>query len=181
MIEVNILAGHKGSGKTTVIEIVNTFGFYATELSVQWKYLEALGFERGEREGEWSIGVISLVYENLLRRTNISPIFMSGFSRPIEIDFLQDKGFNCTIIEVTADTNIRYQRTIQRARGREAEISIEEFNESDLRRLGQVDGYRTNNLNGLLSLASCKIDNNGSIEELVRQVKNMLKSKGYLR
>lgn len=181
MIEINIIAGHKGSGKTTFLEIVNTFGFYTTELSIQWKHLEALGFDRGEKDGEWSTGVISLVYQNLLSRTNINPIFMSGFSRPIEIDFLKNRGFDCKVIEVTADAHLRYERTLKRGKGVESQLSIEEFNERDLRRLGQVEEYKSNDLKGLTDLSFYRISNNGNLGELVRQVKRMLENIGYLK
>ena len=181
MTEINMIVGHKGAGKTTVLEIINTFGFYTTELSIQWKYLELLGFDREEKEGKWSTGVVSLVYDNLLSRISMNPIFMSGFSRPAEINFLQKKEFDCRIIEVTADLALRYQRTIKRGRGLEDQLSIEEFYKKDLRRLGQAEGYRTNDLNGLLSLAFYTIKNNGNLKRLTREVKKMLETMEYLR
>jgi len=181
MAEINIIVGHKGSGKTTVLEIVNFFGFYTVELSNQWKILNELGFDRREKEGEWSIRGISLVYENLLKRINIALIFMSGLSRPEEINFLKNKGIDCELIEIYADNETRHKRTIERSRESERNLSLCEFKEMDLRRLGKVEGYRTNNLDGLLNLASHSLDNNSGLRDLIYRVKGIIEYKGYLK
>jgi dephospho-CoA kinase len=181
MTKINIIVGHKGSGKTTVLEIINFFGFYTVELSNQWKILNELGFNRGEKEGEWSTGVISLVYENLLKRINITPVFMSGFSRPKEIDFLKNNGFDCELIEVYASDDIRYKRIIERSKDFEGNLSPDEFKEKDLRRLGKIEGYKTNDLDGLLNLASHSLDNNSNLKDLIYKVKGILEYKGYLK
>ncbi len=181
MKKINIVVGEKGSGKSTFLEIINTFGFYTTELSVQWKYLKVLGFERNEKEGEWDVVVISLVYDNLLRDLDCFPIFISGFSRLSEIDFLKNRGFETRIIKLNSSLKERYKRIKDRRRIGEEEMTLEEFHEKDLRRLGSIEGYKTNNFGSLLALSEYSIDNYNGVDSLVFKVKKMLIDFNYLK
>lgn len=114
MKEINIVVGEKGSGKSTVLEIVNVLGVYCTELSVQWRYLEMLGFTRDEIPHKWDTGLISIVYNECLRNISQFPIFMGGFSRLSEIRFLQEKQFNIRVIGIVTQTAERHRRILKR-------------------------------------------------------------------
>jgi len=180
MKELNIIVGHKGSGKSTVLEIINTLGFYTTELSVQWKYLKHRGFDDKEETGAWNIGVVALFYEHCLIRLPEYPIFVSGFSRPSEVVYLKKRDLPCRVISLQTSEELRHKRILERNRNGEENLTVNNIKEKDLRRLGIADGYTTNDLNGLLALSTFTIDNGGNIAELCRNVEKMLNNFGYI-
>ncbi len=97
---ISIVIGQKGSGKSTILEIVNSMGFYTTELSNHVKFLEFEGKKRTDLEGDgWTDSAISLACENGLRQVS-GQVFLTGIARPIEIDYLIENPHQKRIKEI---------------------------------------------------------------------------------
>ncbi len=180
MDKINIIVGPKGSGKSTILRVVNFRGFFIHELSHSVKLLEAQGHKREDLKFKrpWDHSALKLSYENCLRFCP-RPLFLSGLSRPAELDYLNEKEIPYRVIAINSDRDERYARVVERSRKGEQGISFEDFLIKESRRLGQVEGYEANDLDSLMRMSSYQVNNKGNIAELICEVDKMLTSIGY--
>jgi|SaaInlV_200m_DNA_2_1039689.scaffolds.fasta_scaffold19775_2 dephospho-CoA kinase len=177
---ISLIVGQKGSGKSTVLNIINALGFYTTELAEHLKYLEFEGKRRTDLEGDcWSDSAISLACENGLRNFE-GQVFLSGIARPSEIEYLQKESISYEIISISVDENLRYKRTRERGRQGEENLSLSKYQEMCERRLGNFRGYESNDLNGLMRLSNFNISNEGTFEDLYLKTKDMMLKRGHI-
>ena len=106
---------------------------------------------------------------------------MSGCSRPKEIEFFEKEGIPYRVISIDCPTESRYKRVLERERKGESNISWKDFLIKDKRRLGNIEGFEANDLEGLMKLSEYQIVNKGSLKNLIIKVDSMLKSFGYIK
>ena len=182
MDKVNVVVGPKGAGKSTVLRIVNFRGLYAHELSHSVKLLEELGFERDDLKYDvpWDDSALRLSYGHCLRYLP-RPLFLSGCSRPKEIEFFEKKEIPYRVMGIDCPTEKRYKRVLERERKGESNISWEDFLIKDRRRLGNIEGFEANDLEGLMKFSEYRIINDGSLNDLIMRVDSMLKFFRYIK
>lgn len=170
------ITGTLGAGKGTVVEILQKKGFI---------HFSVRGFLKTEIEKRglpFDRDSMTLVANEL--RKNNSPSFIAeqlyelakksgknavieSLRTPGEIQALRKKG-NFYLIAVDADTKTRYARIVKR--GSESDnISYERFLEDEKREMSSNDPNKQN-ISACVAMADFKIENNGTVEDLNKQV-----------
>lgn len=174
------LTGTIASGKGAVVEYLKSKGFkhYSSSdllkemLAKQHKpltreYLSALADELiKEHPG----GILSLSLERA-KKDGAKDFILEAIHRIKEADFIKSIGGK--IIGVDADLKIRYERTIARKEGEKDQVTFEQFVEHS-KREDEGERHLTNNIRAVLEQADGIIINNGSLEELHRNVDELL-------
>jgi dephospho-CoA kinase len=100
---------------------------------------------------------------------------ISSIRRPVEVEKLKNFG-NFFLIAVDADPKIRYDRSINRAREKEADYSFEEFIAKEK---AEKSGTGSQNLDACKSMANFIVLNNQTPKELYAKVDQILKEKDW--
>lgn len=88
-----------------------------------------------------------------------------------EVNALHDKG-NFSLLAVDADQKLRYKRIIERASETD-KITYETFVENENREMSSVDPNKQN-INACMQLADFKFMNNGTLDELYKELDEVL-------
>ncbi len=177
------ITGTIGAGKGTVVEYLKAKGFkdYSSsgllgelvEKEGNPKIREFLSKMATRLQEEYPGGVVEKNYrERYVPRAEDFAIFES-IHRKSEADFIKSVGGK--IIGVDADLETRYKRVIVRKEGEKDNTTFEDFKKQSLiEDEGGGDVNRDNNIKQVLESADVIITNNGSLEELHRQVDEAL-------
>jgi len=180
MNSVTVVVGQKGSGKTTILNMISAFGLYTTSLSTPLKLFELDGERRTDLQyNKWSDSALDIVYRNCLANAR-GPVFVDGLSRPVELEYLNNKGYPPCVIGVSAPENLRFERVVGRSREGEGALSLEVYREKCRRRMGNVQGFEANDLTGLMREEKYHIQNGGDLGDLFRKVKDMLRHLNHI-
>lgn len=170
------ITGTYGAGKDTVAQYLVTKGFNHYSLSDEIReILRELGIEetrenlikvgnqfRKERGNDhWAIKVM----EKLQR-----PAVVTSLRHPNEIEHLK-KQSNFILLHVDAERNIRYQRSVLRARTGDV-MTFKEFVEKEEREL--FGSANEQNLSQCFARADYIIYNNSGLRELTVQIDNVI-------
>jgi len=185
------LTGTFASGKGTIIEAVkkvygnkaasfSTSDFVREEtarkgLSLERHNLQAVANEMRAQRG---FGVLA---EMALERASQLPesmtlVLVDGIRNPGEVQALRKAlGESFRLWAVDAPIELRYQRIKARARAGEHRLSFEEFKASEEKEK-KTSNTAAQSIPACMALADEKIENNGSLEELEKKVKALLKN-----
>jgi dephospho-CoA kinase len=178
------LAGTNGSGKDTVGQILaEDYGFFvvsATAMLEDELKKRSLEFERENKRkvgNEWraSYGLSAIVDKAIEQaKTNGADKLVVGSLRhPAEAEKVKE--LNGIVIWVDADSHVRYERIQENNRGRvEDKKTFEQFLQEE-----QDEMYSTGDaaeISGaeVKKLADVSIENNGTREELLEQIRKSL-------
>ena len=181
MDNLTAIVGQKGSGKSSVLQMVRALGFYATDLSTPLRIFELEGKKRTDLENnQWRASALDIVYQNCLVHAR-GPVFIDGISRPAELEYLERTGKLYFIVSISAPEEIRFPRVFERARKGEEKLTVERYREKCHRRLGSIKGYEANDLNALMAATDYHIENTGDLPTLLEKTKLMLRHFGHLQ
>jgi len=103
-------------------------------------------------------------------------LVITSIRNPAEVELLKSKG--AVLVEVFADIKTRYARTVQRVKNDSNAhgdvVSFEDFKSKEERELASTDPAKQQLLKCIFQ-AKYRLDNNGSVEDLSKQVENLLK------
>jgi dCMP deaminase len=173
------LTGRNGSGKTAVAEYLTSRGFQYYSLSDEIRReIRDRGLEitrdllikvGNELRGRFGPGVLA---ERVLKVLESDHNYVVDSIRsPFEVDVLRRRR-DFTLLAVEADEGRRFERS--RSRGREsAAQTLEQFIEEEARELDSNDPA-SQQLNETRRKADLVVTNNGTLEELHRQLDELL-------
>ncbi|HVZ12666.1 MAG TPA: AAA family ATPase [Patescibacteria group bacterium] len=178
---VIILVGPIAAGKGTVVEILKKQGFAPYSFSDRIKEeitrrgLEITRFTLNEVSNDLrhnvAIDVLAQRNADVIDRDQNEKVVVDGARNLDEVNFLKNK-YNAKVIGIVADQPTRYERL--KARGAVNEnLTFEQFRELDNRELQQADAY-AQQVQKCLDAADIIIDNNGSMEELDKQISKFI-------
>jgi len=178
------LAGTIGAGKGTVVEHLKTKGFAHYSSSrllgelVQKegspKTRDFLSPMATRLQSEHAGGVVEKNYQEKWLLENPENAIFEAIHRQTEADFLRSVGG--VIIGIDADLETRYRRTVLRNEGEKDQKSFEDFKkQSHVEDEGGGDAARDNNIRAVINGADSVITNNGTPEEFIAQVEDVLK------
>jgi dephospho-CoA kinase len=171
------ITGTLGAGKGTIVEyLIKQYGF--VHFSVRG-YLIKIIQQRGEEVNRDTLTHTanalraengpSFIAEELFREAIISakPCIIESIRTMGEVEALKAKGNFC-LFSVDTDRKIRYDRIV--LRGSETDqVSFETFSANEERELNSSDPNKQN-LSACMQRADYSFTNNGSFDELYRQV-----------
>lgn len=169
------LTGSNGSGKTVVSEYLKSRGFAYYSLSDEireeiakrgWEATREILIEMGnELRVRFGPGILA---EKVLQRMEEDRNYVvDSIRNPAEVEVLRRRK-DFTLLALEADQTIRFERS--RIRGREsAAQSLERFVEEEARELESADPA-AQQLLATRRLADVVVANNGTLEELYRQL-----------
>lgn len=114
--------------------------------------------------------IIQELYKKAKRKSKNAVI--ESIRTPGEIDYLKKQG-DFILLAVDADPHLRYER-ITRRRSSTDQIDFETFVENEQREMTSTDPNRQN-LKKCIEMADMVLINDGSVEELYRQLENKLR------
>jgi dCMP deaminase len=173
------LTGKNGSGKTAVSEYLQSRGFEYHSLSDEIRdeirrrgreitrdVLIEVGNELRDKFGP---GVLA---ERILRRLDDSHnCVIDSIRNPNEVEVLRSRG-DFTLLAVEADVTVRFERS--RRRGREsAPQTLQQFIADEARELDS-DNPANQQLNATRQMADLTVLNNGTLEELLHRLDELL-------
>lgn len=173
------ITGTNGSGKGTVVEYLvmqKGFSHYTARI-----FLVEEVRRRGLVQSRESMRDVanalrkehgpSYLMEQLYEMAKDEPKAVLESVRTIgEAEFLKEKG--ATLFAVDADRKLRHERVT--ARGSEADdITFEEFCEQEDKEMASPDPWDMN-VFGVMQISDARIENNGTVEDLHRQVDEAL-------
>ena len=176
------ITGTLGAGKGTIVDyLTQHHGF--RHFSVRW-YLSKLILQKG---GEINRDTLVATANEL--RANNSPSFIAeelfreakessndciieSIRTVGEVNALHAKG-NFSLFAVDADQKLRYQRIVERASETD-KVSYETFVQNEEREMNSTDPNKQN-ISACIQLADFKFANNGTLEELYKEVDLVLK------
>jgi len=106
---------------------------------------------------------------------SVNLVLVDGIRNPGEVNALRKFGKNFRLWAVDAPIEVRYQRIKSRAREGEKVLSFEEFKASEEKEK-KASNAAAQSIPACMALADGLIENNGSLEELEKKVKALLKS-----
>ena len=178
------IAGTIAAGKGAVVEYLKSKGFKHYSSS---DTLKEILKERGnpltrdymsslaeELLAKYKGGILELNLERA-EKGGETDLVLEAIHRMSEADFVRSR--DGKIIGVDADIRIRYERTIARGDGEKDAVTFEQFVEHSAR---EDEGKRqlTSNIKSVIDTADAVIQNNGTVEELQRQVDEVLEKIG---
>ena len=174
------ITGTNGAGKGTIVEfLVKVEGFKhfsASGLISEEIVKRGMSVDRdnmivvaNELRAQYGPGYIA---EELLRRAGESQEnrIIESIRTLGEVEKLRAKGG--ILLAVDADQKIRYERIIKRGSNKDR-VSFEEFAEQEKREMESEDPNKQN-LSACIKVADYVIQNNGTIEELNREIEKIL-------
>ena len=177
------LTGKLGSGKGTIAEILATKGFFSTSLSdrireeIRSRNLDVTR----ERLLEVSDELRRKEGPTVLAKRTWEMVILSGKDRVVidsirgeaEVDYLKKQsGF--FLVGVIADVATRFLRI--KERGRESDPqTLEEFEKVEEKDVRSGKGLVGRNIQACLDKADFTIENNGTVEELKKQIDKIIK------
>lgn len=174
------LVGTLASGKGTVVEYLKTKGYahYSSSGTLK-EILDEQGLPHTREnlaaaaEGlllKYKGGVLEL---NLVRaeQAGAKNVVLEAVHRKSEADFIRSRGGK--IWGVDADVEVRYQRVMARKEGTKDEVSFEQF-KSDMEREEEGKGSTTNNIRAVIDSADVVIMNNGTKQDLDKEIEAAL-------
>lgn len=175
------ITGTIGAGKGTLVEyLVEKKGF--VHYSVRGFLIEELN----KRKMEVNRDTMVLLANELREKNSPSYIIDQLFEQakqagkdaviesirtPGEVESLRKKDNFC-LLAVDADSNIRYERIVQR-NSETDHISFEEFLSNEQREMTSTDPNKQN-LSKCIAMANYRLSNNGTIDELYKQLEENL-------
>lgn len=179
------IAGTIGSGKGTLVEYLKARGF------VSYSSSGMLG-ELVEREGnprtreylattatrlqqEYPGGVVEKNYQEKYLSEKPEHVIFEAIHRQSEANYLKSVGG--VILGIDATLEVRYERIHARQEGEKDDVSFEQFKEdARVEDEGGGDTTRDNNIRAVINSADYVVTNNGTLEELHRQIDEVLKT-----
>lgn len=177
------ITGSLGGGKGTVVEyLIEKYNFAHYSSS---GHLVALLEQRGEvvdrdamnrianelRAGD-AAGVPMETYKQYVADGAPENVIFESLHSVPEAMFIKSKGGH--IIAVTADSDIRYERVVQRGSVKD-NVTKEEFVAQQEREEHGDEDQNKSNIFSVIKMADFTIHNNGTLEELHAQVDEVLK------
>lgn len=175
------ITGTLGAGKGTIVDfLVKTKGF--SHFSVR-NYLTQIINERGLPVNRDSFVEVanelrsthssSFLAEQLFEEARLSgnDCVIESLRTPGEVKSLKAKG-NFTLFGVDADQKLRYSRVIERASETD-HVSFETFASNEAREMTSTDPDKQN-ISACMKMADYTFENNGSFNELYRQLEETL-------
>ena len=176
------LTGKPAAGKGTVAEYLKTKGysyhslsdilrddFKETGLEVNIPNLAKFGNDLRTKGGP---GVLGRRLFKKIKENNEEKSLADSIRNPAEIEELKKAG-NFVLIAVDAPIELRYERLKKRGRTGE-DISLEEFKILDAKQLASDDPNAQQILK-CMNLADYTLNNQGSLEELNKQIEDILR------
>jgi dephospho-CoA kinase len=175
------ITGTMGAGKGTIVDyLTSRHGF--KHFSVRG-YLIGIIKARGMEVNRDSMVIIanelraknkpSFIVEELFKEAQLSgtDCIIESIRTPGEVSALKEKG-NFSLFSVDADRKLRYERIVKR--GSETDlVSLETFAENEDREMNSTDPNKQN-VSVCMQLADNHFTNNGSFEDLYKQVDTIL-------
>lgn len=113
--------------------------------------------------------IIEQLYEDA--KTHGKPAIIESIRSTAEIELLRKKG-PFILIAITADQHIRYERILKRKLETD-KISFGEFRRQEAKEAENTDPYKQN-INACVKAADIILENNSSLEELYKKIKNKI-------
>jgi dephospho-CoA kinase len=174
------VVGLNGSGKDTFAKyLVDELGFAHKDLGQEIRdELKVLGRNHLDRNEMIVLGNErrqKFGYNYWCKRAieSLPPknIIITSIRNPVEVDEIKSRGG--VIVEVFADQRVRFDRTVVRVKsnlGLHGDAgSFEEFKEKEARELSNPDPSKQQLLK-CISLADYRLDNNGSVAKLGKEI-----------
>ena len=172
------LTGRNGSGKTAVLEYLRNRGFEAHSLSDEIREeIRIRGREitrdvlievGNELRTSFGPGVLA---DRVLRTLEDRNYVIDSIRNPGEVEVLKSRD-DFSLLAVEADVEVRFERSRQRARENAAR-TLQQFIEEESRELDS-DNPASQQLNATRQKADLVVTNNGTLEELHRQLDTLL-------
>ncbi|KND47970.1 MAG: putative dephospho-CoA kinase [Parcubacteria bacterium C7867-004] len=177
------LTGTIGSGKGTVTEYLKSKGFaHYSSSALLGELVDAEGNPKTREflskmatrlQEEYPGGVVEKNYREKFLVQKPEHAVFEAIHRKTEANFLQSIGG--IIIGVDAGLEERYTRTVLRNEGEKDRKSFEDFKEqARVEDEGGGDSSRDNNIRAVLEHADAVIMNNTTLEDLHRQIEEVL-------
>lgn len=174
------IAGTIGAGKGTVVEYLKKrgFGHYSSSAVLRGllreqglpetrEYMSPLADELMKT---YAGGVLHFSHQQA-EAAGLSDYILEALHRESEADYVRSIGG--VIIGVDADLQKRYERTVKRGEGEKDDVTFEEFIEHTKREDEGETGTGPN-IRAVLQDADAVLMNNGSLEELYKQIDSAL-------
>lgn len=174
------ITGTLGAGKGTIVEFLKKKGFkHFQARELLWKEVDKRGLERNRdslvkvandlREKHGSSYVATELYKEAEKEEG--DCIIESLRNPGEIEELR-KHKDFILFAIDADQKIRYERISDRKSVTD-NISFEKFIEQEKTEMTSTDPNKQN-LSKCIQMADYKFTNNGSFEELYKQVGGVL-------
>ncbi len=173
-MKVLAITGQPGSGKTTAIDAIRDLGVVVTMGDVvrneaRKRNLEPSGNNIGkiakDLRAEYGPTIIAEKCVDLIKSKNEEVVFVDGVRSLSEINIFR-RFWKFPIISIVVDEEIRFNRLFKRDRSDDPK-NLEELTERDKRELEF-------GLDKVLENADYTIQNNSSIENLKKKVRNLI-------
>jgi dephospho-CoA kinase len=183
------VVGLNGSGKDTIARyLVEKHGFsqrdFGAKIRDELKKLGRNHLDRDEmvllaNERRSKFGPNYWAKRLLRGYTPSKKLVLTSVRNPAEVDEIRSRGG--IIVEVFASAETRYKRTVERVKNSPAEhgdvSSFEEFKMKDEREMKGADPTKQQLL-ACISAADHRLDNNGSVEKLGKEIEDLLRKLG---
>ena len=179
------VVGLNGSGKDTLANyLVEKYSFshedFGQEIRDELKVLGKNHLDRNEmvalaNERRTKFGADYWAKRLLAKHKPEENLVITSIRNPAEVELIKSKG--AVIVEVFADIKTRYARTVERVKtdpnAHGDIVSFEDFKSKEERELASTDPAKQQLLK-CIEQATQRMDNNGSIKELSKQVESLL-------
>lgn len=178
------LAGTNGSGKDTVAQILaEDYGFFvvsATEMLEDELKKRGLVFERENKRkvgNEWRerYGLSAIVDKAIeqAKANDVDKLVVGSLRHPAEAEKVKE--LNGVVVWVDAEPKVRYDRLQSNNRGRvEDNKTFEQFLQEEQDEMHGNESELSGS--GVKKLSDIFVENNGTRQELVEQIKSQLKN-----
>lgn len=170
------IAGKKGSGKSSLIEIFSKHGYYTTEL--RFNLEEAL--HTGEINPKsipipfyWTDEMLEFTFRKIRDK---QLVILTGLYNTKDLRHFYDLGFRVVIVSVIAEDKIRHERTTARENEKGNYLKMEDLLYKDSKRDGTAKGFEFNNNNDLIASCQYEVKNEGSFQDFERHFSELLLS-----
>jgi dephospho-CoA kinase len=170
------ITGTLGAGKGTIVDILKSMGFNhfsARDLLVEEIKKRGLNINRDSmvfiadefRKNKSLTYIPESLYEQAINAGGNAVI--ESLRTPLEVEALRKKQ-NFILLAIDADPRVRYERIKKRGSATDM-VSYEKFLEDEKREFDSKEAHR-GNICGCMAMADFKLSNNGSIEDLNKEV-----------